>query len=208
MTGWPDHIFRVPGNPNTGNTLGHIDLNGDNLQDLLYAEYVWGNVKVFLNGNYSDTLYDAYYHYGYGNFSVQSFCNAGDTNGDGIEDLAMGQSYDGHGRVHLVKGSSSLHQSGTAPIQPPALPRCLQLSASPNPFNPSTALSYELPATSQVKLSVWDITGRLINTLINERQLPGAHTVIFDGSNLPSGLYLARLSAGEMTITRKLVLLK
>jgi hypothetical protein len=82
------------------------------------------------------------------------------------------------------------------------------LSASPNPFNPSTTLSYELPAASQVKLTVWDTAGRLICSLLHERQLPGEHTITFDGSDLPSGLYLARLSAGTMTTTRKLVLLK
>jgi hypothetical protein len=215
MTGWPDHIIPCPYWENIGLSLGHVDLNGDSLQDLIFAPYNGVGAYVFLNGAFTDTLYDAYFYFN--NFSSnnrgRSLCNAGDTNGDGIEDLALGQSYLNHGRVYLIKGNSSLHQSPVAPNQALDLPHSIELSASPNPFNPYTTLSYELPAASQVRLTVWDTAGRLISTLINERQLPGEHIVTFDpkevsGSDLPSGLYLARLSAGTMTTTRKLVLLK
>jgi hypothetical protein len=83
-----------------------------------------------------------------------------------------------------------------------------RLVSSPNPFNPSTTLSYELPAASELKLTVFDTAGRLVATLAEGRQLAGAHSVIFEGSDLPSGIYFARLAAGEFTQTQKLVLLK
>jgi uncharacterized delta-60 repeat protein len=81
-------------------------------------------------------------------------------------------------------------------------------SPSPNPFNPSTTLSYELPTASEVKLTVCDTAGRLVATLVQGRQLAGGHSVTFDGSELPSGIYFARLEAGEFMQTQKLVLLK
>jgi uncharacterized delta-60 repeat protein len=80
--------------------------------------------------------------------------------------------------------------------------------ASPNPFNASTAISYQLQAPSHVSLKVFDTAGRLVSKLVEERQSAGEHQAVFDGSGHASGLYLARLTAGEFTATQKLVLLK
>jgi hypothetical protein len=82
------------------------------------------------------------------------------------------------------------------------------LPCFPNPFNPSTTISYELPVSSFVNLKVYDTTGRLVANLVNGWREPGMHQVIFDGSNLASGLYLTRLQAGEHVAMRKLILLK
>jgi hypothetical protein len=79
---------------------------------------------------------------------------------------------------------------------------------SPNPFNPFTTLTYDLPAPGRVTLTVYDTAGRPVATLVDGRQEVGTHTATFDGSDLPSGLYFARLQAGEFSQTRKLVLLK
>ena len=78
----------------------------------------------------------------------------------------------------------------------------------PNPFNPSTTIKFELPRASLVNLSVFDILGREVSLLVNERKEAGVHEVKFDGSNLTSGLYLYRLQAGEFVQTRILVFLK
>jgi hypothetical protein len=78
----------------------------------------------------------------------------------------------------------------------------------PNPFNPSTAISYKLQASSNTSLKIYDTAGRLVATLVEERQMPGEHQVHFDGTDLPSGIYIARLQAGEFTAAQKLVLLK
>jgi len=80
--------------------------------------------------------------------------------------------------------------------------------SSPSPFNPSTSLRFDLPAPAHVRLEVFDTAGRLIRTLVEERRQAGSHAVTFDGSGLPSGLYFARLTAGDYTQTQKLVLLK
>ena len=78
----------------------------------------------------------------------------------------------------------------------------------PNPFNPTTLISYQLSAPSQVTLKVYDILGREMATLVNERENVGSHSVKFDGSGLSSGVYFYRLTAGNFTATKKLVLMK
>jgi len=82
------------------------------------------------------------------------------------------------------------------------------LKAFPNPFNPSTALSYQLSANSYVTLKVYDTAGRLVATLVDGWRKAGRHEATFDGSKLPSGIYLYTLSADEHTATGKIVLLK
>jgi hypothetical protein len=78
----------------------------------------------------------------------------------------------------------------------------------PNPFNPSTLISYQLPANALVVLNVFDVTGREIETLVNERQNAGNRSVRFNAADLPSGVYYYRLEAGMNHETRKLLLLK
>lgn len=79
---------------------------------------------------------------------------------------------------------------------------------SPNPFNPTTAISYQLSAVSRVSLQVYDTAGKLVCTLVEGMQEAGEHRVTFDGSGLSSGLYFARLQAGGYTAIQKLALLK
>jgi hypothetical protein len=78
----------------------------------------------------------------------------------------------------------------------------------PNPFNPSTVLAFNLPATAYVNLAVYDVSGRQVATLINGWRNAGHHDVTFDASNLPSGVYLYSLSAGEFQASGKMILMK
>lgn len=78
----------------------------------------------------------------------------------------------------------------------------------PNPFNPSTVISYQLPSNVRVSLEVFDVLGRLVETLVNTRQSAGPHSVVFNAANLPSGVYLYRLEAGTYHDTKTLLLLK
>ena len=66
---------------------------------------------------------------------------------------------------------------------------------SPNPFHHSTIISYSLPATTEVTLSIYDITGRLVETLVNETQEPGIHQARWQREDNPSGVYFYRLKA-------------
>ncbi len=78
----------------------------------------------------------------------------------------------------------------------------------PNPFNPSTIASFELRVPSQVSLRVYDTAGKSVATLVDGWKPAGKHQARFDGSDLPSGIYLARMTAGDFQQTQKLVLLK
>jgi hypothetical protein len=78
----------------------------------------------------------------------------------------------------------------------------------PNPFNPNTTIRYEMQKSTEVRLSVYDLLGREVTVLVNERRDARVHEVKFDGSNLASGVYFYRLQAGDFVQTRKLLLLK
>ncbi len=78
----------------------------------------------------------------------------------------------------------------------------------PNPFNPATTISFNLEKTSKIKLEVFSVEGRLIQTLVDARFNSGAHSVRFDASSLSSGIYFYRLSSESQSITRRLVLIK
>jgi len=83
----------------------------------------------------------------------------------------------------------------------------------PNPFNPTTTIGYsilnvEMQNIASVQLKVYDILGKEVAALVNEEKEPGYYNVSFDASNLPSGLYLYKLTAGSFTKVRKMMLLK
>ncbi len=78
----------------------------------------------------------------------------------------------------------------------------------PNPFNPSTIIRYGVPFGMVVTLKIYDILGREILTAVNRYHTPGSYAVHIDGSSLPSGVYLYRLSAGAETSTKTMLLLK
>jgi len=90
-----------------------------------------------------------------------------------------------------------------------ALPRAFRLLQNyPNPFNPRTTIRFELPAASHVSLTVYDILGRTVSVLMNERRDAGIHRVTFDGSSLASGVYFYRLQAGDFVATKRLVIMR
>lgn len=78
----------------------------------------------------------------------------------------------------------------------------------PNPFNPSTNISYAIPKAAEVKLLIFDMLGRNVASLVNERKAPGRYTVRFDAGNLSSGTYIYRIEAGSFVQTKKLMLIK
>ena len=78
----------------------------------------------------------------------------------------------------------------------------------PNPFNPTTNISYSVAAPIMVTLKVYDVLGREIKTLVNNLQSPGNYTITFDARGLSSGVYFYRLSAGDFNVSKKLMLLK
>jgi hypothetical protein len=78
----------------------------------------------------------------------------------------------------------------------------------PNPFNPTTVVSYRLPVASDVKLVVYDLLGREVAVLVNERKGPGSYEVTFDAAGISGGVYLCRLTAGSFIQTRKMIVVR
>ncbi len=131
--------------------------------------------------------------------------------------LASGSFYD-----TLLIQSNAVNQQGgyvrfplsgeqitSATLQLDEIPREFALHPNrPNPFNPVTRISYDLPKASPITLRVFDLLGREVRTLATGLQPAGRHTVLFDGSGLASGVYLCRFQAGEFSATQKMMLLK
>lgn len=78
----------------------------------------------------------------------------------------------------------------------------------PNPFNPVTSIEYQIPESGPVELTIYNTLGQMVATLVSEQQAAGYYSVDFDGSELPSGVYIYRLEAGSFSETQKMMLVK
>ena len=89
------------------------------------------------------------------------------------------------------------------------LPRIFALNQNyPNPFNPVTMINYQIPMINDVELSIYNILGQKVATLVNERKQAGYHQVEWDASGLASGIYYYRIEAGEFQDVKKMILIK
>jgi hypothetical protein len=113
----------------------------------------------------------------------------------------------GESRFTLTVAYSAL----TSNDEPANVPGTFALRpAYPNPFNPSTTISFDIPdATDRnTSLHIYDITGKLVETLVNGTVPVGTHTITWDPKNLSAGLYIVQLKAGNKTFNQKLTFLK
>ena len=89
------------------------------------------------------------------------------------------------------------------------VPTKFELSQNyPNPFNPSTTIKFSLPEAANVKLTIFNILGQEVKTLVNEFKEVGVHTINFNSDGIDSGVYIYRIEAGSFTQTRKMTLIK
>ena len=108
------------------------------------------------------------------------------------------------------------NQTGTDEIG--KLPQRFSLSQNfPNPFNPTTTIEYSIPSVvarysgtpdNNVSLTVYDVLGRKLRTIVNKQQAPGNYSVKFNANYLPSGIYFYKLQSGNFSKTRKMILMK
>jgi len=91
----------------------------------------------------------------------------------------------------------------------PDIPQEFSLQQNfPNPFNPTTKINYQLPITNYVELSIYNLLGQKIATLVSEKQKDGYHQVQWDASRFSSGIYYYRIEAGEFQDVKKMILLR
>lgn len=126
-----------------------------------------------------------------------------DLDGDGRKDLILGE-YSGNFSYYknMLPIATAVTTTAIAPVN-------FSLSQNfPNPFNPETHIRFSLPYGTFVSLTVFDMLGKQHISLIHENMEPGVHDIVWNASQLPSGVYLCRLHAGTHTETRKMLLLK
>ncbi len=216
----PDMVF-TPEAPST--SFGYVsrargDIDGDGVDDLLIngrsdSGLHTGQIFGYLGGAMLDIHYDYFFDSGVQNLNLGTILGMADINGDSIcEVLAGATQYQSQGNnwgpgqvwflsTQLIPGVPQVGESlypSEFKLYPPF----------PNPFNPTTAFSFQLPARSFVELTVYDIQGRLVAELVNGWRNAGVHEVTFDASDLASGIYLCRLETGDFIATGKTVLMK
>jgi hypothetical protein len=95
-----------------------------------------------------------------------------------------------------------VQDAGVLPVEFTLFQNC------PNPFNPSTVIRHDIPKNAFVNVSVYDILGREVATLVKGNQMAGQYSVTFNATNLPSGVYFYSLHAGDQSFVQKMMLLK
>jgi len=130
---------------------------------------------------------------------------------DGVDTVAVSDAYDvATNSFNTVYRTITLTNSASVNNElVTGLPEKFDLKPNyPNPFNPSTQIAFDLPESADVRLTVFDVLGRQVATLINQPMKAGTHTVSFDAQRLASGVYIYRLEAGSFTMTRNMMLIK
>ncbi len=111
----------------------------------------------------------------------------------------------GYSDIYLIRLDS---ETGVIEMDLPQPLDYSLLPAYPNPFNPSTLIRFQMPVAGDIQIQVFDLQGNVVATLTDGWQTPGSYQVPFNASNLSSGIYLVRLTAGDFTQTQKLALVK
>ena len=182
--------------------------NGKGGVNLFAGTYRWDweptyTGGVFLSTNYgtSWTQFDEGLPSSFGNHVYTLAVSPPDSSGPGY--LFAGVQYEGIWRRPLSDVIASIDpENGESPSE------FTLFQNYPNPFNPTTVISYQLPGVSNVKLVVYDLLGREVSVLVNERKNAGSYEVQFDASGLASGVYVFRLTAGSFVQSRKMVLVR
>jgi hypothetical protein len=123
-----------------------------------------------------------------------------------IYSLASGQTFifaGGIGALYVINPNTGIHNiSSNIPEE------FLLFQNYPNPFNPSTIIRFQIKDSRLVNLKVYDILGKEIETLVNEKLQPGTYEVTFNASHYPSGVYFYRLQVGDYNESKKMLLIK
>jgi hypothetical protein len=213
-----NRVARFNTQTNTWSTLGTGSSNGVN--DWVYALAVVGN-EVFVGGTFTSAGGVSANNVARFNTQTNTWSTLGTGSSNGVDgggvyalavvgnDVVVGGRFTSAGGVSA--NNVARWNSGTSRVEQlsPTAPKTFLLEQNyPNPFNPSTTIRYQLPVASEVKLEVYDVLGKKIATLVNERQSAGSYQVVWNASGLSSGTYFYRLQAGSFVETKKMIMVK
>ncbi|MEW6049465.1 MAG: FlgD immunoglobulin-like domain containing protein [Candidatus Zixiibacteriota bacterium] len=128
--------------------------------------------------------------------------------------LFIYHTWDQNGRIGQQRVEPTFDKVAYALTAGSGLPQNFDLKQNyPNPFNPSTEISFDLPVASKVELTVYNVLGQQVRTLVNEEMTAGSHVATWDGratdgNQVASGVYFYRISAERFEMTKKMLLLK
>ena len=110
-------------------------------------------------------------------------------------------------RLKQIDMDGKFHYSNILSVQPTVSNFVLHQNY-PNPFNPSTLISYQLAKHENIKIEIYDLTGKIISIPVNKYQNPGTYQFTFDGSNLSNGVYFYKVYHGSDSVSKKMLLIK
>jgi N-acetylneuraminic acid mutarotase len=212
-----NRVARFNTQTNTWSTLGTGSSNGVNSTVLALA--VVGN-EVFVGGLFTSAGGVSANRVARFNTQTNTWSTLGTGSSNGVNNDVAALAVVGNevfvgGSFTSAGGIASTFiarwNSGTSRVEQlsPTAPKTFLLEQNyPNPFNPSTTIRYQLPVASEVKLEVYDVLGKKIATVVNERQSAGAYQVVWNASGLSSGTYFYRLQAGTFVETKKMIMVK
>ncbi|MFZ5433659.1 MAG: S8 family serine peptidase [Calditrichota bacterium] len=174
-----------------GGCAGNGDISPSRILPLSGAEPLF----TYNSGGVGAIAYAGTYNVAYFAFALEAACGYGETADHGTVTTAV------------LRWSGILATPPTSRVS--ALPQEMRLHGNyPNPFNPSTTITFDLAHSADVSLRVFDVLGRQVADLIHTRLDAGTHTAVFDGHSQASGIYIVQLSAGRETLSSRMVLLK
>jgi len=193
------------------------DIDGDNISDIIIGGYIGvtagghGQVLGFIGGTEIDNQYDYFFDSGIEFEWLGHTIGVADINNDSIMELISGaqqyhsQEYWGPGRVWFLSTYEWNSVNGEIDVSPDKIDlfKCF-----PNPFNAVTTISFDIPEAGKVLLKVYNIQGIEVAKLFDGFRPAGSYNLTFDGSDLSSGIYLARFETGKHSTTQKLLLIK
>lgn len=185
------HVRAIP--DISGDGKEDIMLIGNDVNSCILIDGSTGAIDYYLTQ--VGDLYDSY----------QLF--VGDVDGDGKNEIVTYDESKGSPFPWMVYSTNGIATGVSEKVQ--SVPQNLQLGQNyPNPFNPSTTIDYSLPSNARVVLKLYDVLGREVKTVVDERQSAGNHSVSLNASGLASGVYFYQLQAGNKVQAKKLMVVK
>ena len=210
---------------NGNKSFGFGDLNNDGISDIILGNPIWSNHRgkayFFIGDNYANGSIDlAIPAPAVVGTEFGTSVAVGDFNNDGYDDAAIGApaEYFGwySGMVYVYAGNDSLAETTPVGIHNEEIPSLdgIEFNAYPNPFNPETKISFSIPEDSKVGVSIYNIKGQKVKTIVNEVLEKGIHDIVWkskddSGKSIASGVYFYKFDInGKTKGLKKMLLLK